>query len=494
VRLGPAFTRGAALVSGVVAVQYAISFLTIAILARFLTPVEFGQAVLALTLADLLMVLASLSLPAALLRESEKAFPAAFSAALALEVIVLAVAFVVALGVAAILWALADTVTASIFLAVMGARAFGLVANHYQAIVERRLAYGRFAVIQLGSQVTSLGSAVAVAALGGGAWALATRDIVTALAMFVLALAITRYRPLRRVDRAKVRELWHFGMAMVGSRLGDVAFHRLDNLAVAVFSGSGALGLYNQAYLLAEAGNKLFAPVIAYLPLNLYAKIQGQTERVQRVYDLLSFWIARMVAPIGVVFVAAPEQLLVTLFGDQWAPAAGMLRGLAAYTVLLPVFEHARVLLVANGAVRSVLVARGIQLGVFIPALVLLTWQYGGEGAGASVAIAMATGTIAILLRARRFAELRTRDWLPALASAGIAAAAGTAVLTAVDMAEGYELLAVTAAVLVAYGASTTALEGRRLLASAQMLGATLRANRAAGATPVSEVWESAEP
>jgi O-antigen/teichoic acid export membrane protein len=493
VRLGPAFTRGAVLVSGAVAIQYALSFLTIAILARFLTPVEFGQAVLALTLADLLMVVASLSLPAALLRESEEAFPAAFSAALALEGIILAVAFVVAIGVAAILWILADTVTAGIFLAVMGARAFGLIANHYQAIVERRLAYGRFAVIQLGSQVASLGAAVAVAALGGGAWALATRDIVTALAMFVLALAITRYRLSRRVDPAKMRELWRFGTAMVGSRLGDVAFHRLDNLAVAVFSGSGALGLYNQAYLLAEAGNKLFAPVIAYLPLNLYAKIQGQMERVQRVYDLLSFWMTRMVAPIGVVFVVAPEQLLVTVFGDQWAPAAGMLRGLAVYTVLLPVFEHARVLLVANGAVRSVLVARGIQLGVFIPTLILLTWQYGGEGAGASVAVAMATGTIAILLRARHFAELRTPDWLPAVASAAIAAAAGGVVLAALDLAAGYELLAVTAAVLLAYTLSTVALEGRHTLASARMLAEAIRAGRRRNGTPTPEVWEGAE-
>ena len=125
--------------------------------------------------------------------------------------------------------------------------------------------------------------------------------------------------PVRsELGSAKVRDLWRFGTAMVGSRLGDVAFHRFDNLAVAAFSGSAALGLYNQAYLIAEMGNKLFAPIIAYLPLNLYAKIQGQSARVQRSYDLIGFWIIRAVAPVGVILLVVPEQLLVILFGDPW--------------------------------------------------------------------------------------------------------------------------------------------------------------------------------
>lgn len=487
------FVRGAVLVTGATAMQHLLSFITIAILARFLSPADFGQAILAATIADFLVVLASLSLSAALLREREETFSIAFTAAIALELVVLGCTLVLSVPVALLLHAVASPTTATIFIAVMGGRVFALIGHLYQAIVERRLAYGRLALILLGAQVLSLAAAVTVAASGGGAWAVATRDIAIGVAGFALSFVTARWKITPRVDRAKVRELWRFGTAMIGSRLGDLVFHRLDNLAVATFSGSGALGLYNQAYVLAEAGNKLFAPVIAYLPLNLYAKIQGQSARVQRVYDLISFWIARMVAPIGVVLLLAPEQLLVTLFGDPWAPAAGMLRGLAAYTVLLPMFEHARVLLVANGAVRSVLVARGVQLAVFIPALVLLTWQYGGEGAGAAVAIAMLTGTLAILLHARRFARLRPRDWVPAVASGGAAAATGAVVLQTLDLAAGYELLVVTATVLVTYALSTAVLEGRRTVASVRMLVETLRASRSAESTPAPEVWEGAE-
>lgn len=457
------------------AAQYALSFVALAILARLVSPAEFGQAVLAITIADFLVVLASMSLATALLREAEETLPTAFTAALVLEVSVLGCVLIISVPAFLILQALASSTTAWIFLAVIGGRVLALVGHLYQAIVERRLAFARLASILLGAQIISLLAAVGVAAAGGGAWAVATRDMTTGIAGFVLSLAIARWTITRQVDRAKIHELWRFGTAMIGSRLGDLVFHRLDNLVVAAFSGSRALGLYNQAYVLAEVGNKLFVPVIAYLPLNLYAKIQGEDARVQRVYSLITFWIARAVAPIGVVFLLVPTQLLTTLFGAAWAPAAGILRGLAAYTILLPMFEHARVLLIANGAVGSVLVARGIQLAVFIPAVVLLTWLYGGEGASGAVAAAMIIGTVAMFHRARRFAELRAGDWIPALASACVAAAAGGGVLWLVNWAASLELLAVVTVVLVAYVLSTLALEGQRAVASGRELADTLR-------------------
>jgi O-antigen/teichoic acid export membrane protein len=470
-------------VGGVTALQYAIAFVTLAILARFLVPEEFGEAVLALTVADFLMVLASLSLPAALLREQEVAFPSAFTAALALEALVLGMALILAVPIALLLGTLAGSVTSSIFLAVIGGRCFGIIANHYQAVIERRLAYGSFAIIQLGSQVVSLFAAVGVAALGGGAWALATRDIATGLASFVLAFGMARFTLRRAISRTKLRELWRFGTAMIGSRLGDLAFHRLDNLMVATFSGSGPLGLYNQAYVLAEGGNKLFASVIAYLPLNLYAKIQGQRDRVQRAYDLINFWIIRSVAPIGLVMLLLPEQLLITLFGDPWGPAAGMLRGLAVYAALLPVFEHARVLLVANGAVRAVLVARGLQLAVFIPSLVVLTWQFGGEGAGASVAMAMITGTAAILFQARRYAQMRWADWMPAVVSSAIAVAVGALVVKLVTASAALELFAGSGALIATYALSTALLERKLARQNAALLVEALRASSASASS-----------
>ena len=82
------------------------------------------------------MVLASLSLPAALLREPQATFAVTFSPALALELVVLAATFVAAAGIAVLLWGLADVSPAALFLAVISARPFALIAWHYRSIVE----------------------------------------------------------------------------------------------------------------------------------------------------------------------------------------------------------------------------------------------------------------------------------------------------------------------------------------------------------------------
>ena len=84
-------------------------------------------------------------------------------------------------------------------------------------------------------------------------------------------------RFVRSLDR-QVRDLWR-GPAMVGCAL-DCALHRYDNLAVAAFSGSAALGLYNQAYLVAEGERALRADhrLSATEPVR---ENPGQSARVQ---------------------------------------------------------------------------------------------------------------------------------------------------------------------------------------------------------------------
>jgi hypothetical protein len=104
----------------------------------------------------------------------------------------------------------------------------------------------------------------------------------------------------------------------------------------------------------------------------------------------------------------------------------------------------------------------------------------------------MATGTLAILVQSGRIARLRARDWVPAVASALLAVAAGAAVLSAMEAAAGFELLAVAAASIATYALSTLVLEGRRALTSARMLARTVREGREA-AVPMADVWEGAE-
>jgi O-antigen/teichoic acid export membrane protein len=425
-----AATRGAAILTAANLAGYAISFLATLLLARLLTPTEFGQAALVIASVDFLLLLAGWSLPTALIREPEASAYRAFDTALVLTIAMGVLVLGIGAIVASLLWWFNEQLLAELLMSILFGRIVALGAGCFSAELERRFAYARVALLQGGAVAVSVAASVALAVLGAGVWALAARDIVMSGVLLLLSVALSRWRPSWSFDRAKARELVVFGSQMIGSRLGEMLFHRYDNLVVGAIAGSRQLGLYSQSYLLAETGNRIYGPVLQQLPMAVYSRLQGNTRLTARTFDLVSFFLVRVTVPLAALLVLFPSELVSTLFGDQWLAGAPMLRLLVGYALLLPLFDQMRVLLVANGAVAEVLRARVVQLVFFLPAAAIGAAVAGGRGAALAVSVAMVVGTAAILPAARSYGRLEIRDFVkPPIAGAigALAAIAATA-------------------------------------------------------------------
>lgn len=476
-------TRGAALLSAANFLAYVISFAAMLALARMVAPNDFGKAVFAVAVAEVLFVVGAWSLPLALIREPEETFQAAFDTALVLLAGASGALLGLGAGVAVGLWLLDGAQVALVFGAIIGGRVLQLFAGCFVACLEREFAYGRVSIIQIAATGAGVLAALAVAHQGGGVWALGLRDVGVSVTMFILALALTRWRPGRRFSAANAREMLRFGAAMVGSRLGEMLFHRFDNLVVGVVAGARQLGFYNQAYVLTETGNRLYGPVLQQLPMATYARIQDDRQRTANVFSLVMFALSRGVTPLALAFALMPSETLTVAYGSAWREAAPALRWLSVYALLAPLFDQMRVLLVSNGAVGAVLRARAIQLAWFLPALVCATWLWGAPGAGAAVASGMVTGMAAILPATRRLATWPWRELIaPALAS-GVAAVSTMAVLANVE-GDARRLLLGGATLAVAYAVTLMVVDGRRLFDFARTVVRSLRSERPAERVP----------
>ncbi len=444
------------------------------VLARILTPTDFGQVALAVTVADLLFIAIGLSLPTALLREGAANVELAFRTSMTMMAIASGAAIAVAAGIAIALSALVSATVAELFAIVALSRMPSLFGLCLAADIQRRNAYGHFSTVMYGSQAVSLVVAVTLALLGVGVWALVAREAVGGLVLFGLAWRLSEWKIRFGWDRTKSRELLRFGALMLGSRAGDIMFHKYDNLAVAGIAGTRQLGLYNQAYVLAELSTRVYAPVILTVPMNMYAQLQGDRVRTSRMYQLTMFAVVRSVLPLGVVMFVFPSEVLAVAFGSQWTAGADMLRALGVYALLIPVFEHARALMIANGRVAVTLRARAVQLMVLIPAAPALTWVLGGAGAGLAVAAAMIVGTGWILRDARALVDQRFKDYVAPVV-AGVAGG-GTGFAVASELGSDFgRLVAGAGAMLCVYALALVALEGRQLATNARLLWSYLR-------------------
>ncbi len=467
--------RGASVFTLINFATYALSFVATIIAARILGPADFGQATLAITIADILVIAGAWSLPTALLREPEESVDVAFSTAIYLALILSAGVLALAAIIGVVLALFGLGLVGQMLFAVMVGRVCAVVGSCYSTDLSRRFIYGRFSFIGFSTQVTGNVVTIALAAAGVGAWALAARDVVAGLLTLPISIALSRWKLTRRYSRAKARELLDFVRKMIGSRLGDLMFHRYDNLVVAALAGNSALGLYSQAYVIAEIGNRVYAPTLLQVGMSNYARTQGDRAYTTRTFNFVTYFLYRTIPLLFVVLVVCPELVLQVLFGSEWVAAAEILRALSVYALLLPVFDHMRALLIANGLVMEVLKARAIQLGVFLPLVPVLTWAMGAEGAAVAVAVAMVIGTAAM---GRQCRALVDSEGLRQVVSPVLAAFAGAAVLAVVISAIGNDLLAIvagTTAMTATYGAVLYALDGRRLRENVATLRQSLR-------------------
>jgi len=339
------------------------------VIARILGPEVFGFYALVAAVDLFLSMVGAFSMQLAIVQHPRES-DALFDTGMRISMLLGAIGLVLSVAAAPLLGHFRGS-QAGWFLVILGiARLLSLTAQTPLAHLERRLRFGAVATVSAVSLNLPNLCALGLAALGAGAWSLIARDALVAIITLVLAFALSGYRFRGRAEREIASELMAFGRPMFFARAVEIAFERVDRLLVGAWLGDLALGLYHQARVLAET------PMIAMrtlspLAFNLYSRLQAQPQRLARAYAILNYFLVRAVFAGAAVLLVYPAETIRLLLGAEWVPAAPTLRWLALYAGLLPLLENMKTLLYGRGAVWEAMILRLVQIGLFVPGIVL---------------------------------------------------------------------------------------------------------------------------
>jgi O-antigen/teichoic acid export membrane protein len=168
---------------------------------------------------------------------------------------------------------------------------------------------------------------IGVAAAGGGlvafAAALMLTTAVTTVFQTVWVLRGTRLA----FDRVRVhgRELLRVGIALGIASMLTFAYGRIDQLLVLHYTGERGAGLYGTAYLLLDRIQFLPAAIMATTFPLISAAWPADPERTRRLVQQVLEAMALISVPALAFTIAAARPAIVLLFGEEFAPAAGVL-------------------------------------------------------------------------------------------------------------------------------------------------------------------------
>lgn len=418
--------RGASLLVGRSMIVLSLTaFATIA-LARLLSPADYGAFAVAVAIQALGRQAVELGIPLALVRRPE---PPSSRELRALTGFMLAAG--AALGGVAVLvcfvalplLGLDTEVTRVTGIACCALPLFGLRAVP-ALLLERRLGFGRLAIIEVSETAAFYGFALPAAIAGLGAASLAGAVPVSAAAGVIAATLVQPWRRVASLDLDALRPIMAF--AAKTAALTPIYFARELGIvsALSLAGGSALAGFYAMSQRLFAVPTAMMHAIWRVGVAGLARGTPGD-ERNRQALAALATTVVAVGLPLAVI-VGAAEPLIELLFGSRWLPAADVVL-FAAPGVLLISSTAATLtgLALADGDARSPLIAE-ISGGLLAVALAgALGGPLGSAGAGIAAGVGLSAIPVLLLWRSRLERSLVVGAAGRALVAVGAGVAAG---------------------------------------------------------------------
>jgi len=424
----PASAKGAALYLGVAQVaRLALTTLSTIVLSRLLTPDDFGVIAMTAPVVALIWMFQDLGLSAAAVQretlapeESVALFWVNMAASLSLALVLLLLAPGVALFYGE---PRAGYVTAASGATVL---VTGLTLQH-AALLNRSMRFAALSIAEVANAAVALAAAAIAALLLRSYWALVIGSLAGALTQALLLWRAVRLRPGWRPRFAAARSMLRFGGDVTGFNLVNFFVRNADNVLIARFAGSSAIGLYDRSYKLMMLPIQNINAPLNRLLLPLLSRARGEPERYRRSFLLSARAVMLASAPGVAVATVLSDQLMPFLLGRQWAGAGPIFFWLGLTGLVQPIANLTGVLFMSSGNTRTM-----VRLGLWSALLTLAgfglgLWWGGAVGVAASLFVTAIVRLPVIFALAVRGTSLGARDlWevqLEPLLGAGVGAA-----------------------------------------------------------------------
>ena len=295
-----------------------VQFLIMIIMARLLTPKDYGLiGMLAIFLAVAQSLIDS-GFSQALIRKQDRTdvdnstvfyFNIVVSSALYL-ILFIAAPFV------------ADFYNQPELTSVMRVVCLGVILNSL-AVVQRALLTVRIdfktqAKASLSAAVISGCIGIVLAYCGFGVWSLVVQQLLNLSVNTLLLWIFSKWRPIAVFSWKSFHELFAFGSKMLASGLLDTLYRNIYPIVIGKLFSASSLGHYTRAHQFSEFPSSNVTGIIQRVTYPILCGIQDETERLEAVYRKFLKLSAFIIFPLMIGMSAVARPFIDIVLGKQW--------------------------------------------------------------------------------------------------------------------------------------------------------------------------------
>lgn len=190
--------------------------------------------------------------------------------------------------------------------------------------------------VSLISSITSGIVGIGMALAGFGVWSLVGQQLSRQLLNTVFLWIYCSWRPLFEFSKDSFKELFGFGSKLLLSGLLDTIYKNVYYIIIGRFYTSAQLGQYTRAEQFNTIFSSNLSTVVQRVSYPVLSSIQEESERLREAYRkvIKCTMLITFACMLGLAAVAKP--LILILIGDKWLPAVGYLQIICFSGMLYP--------------------------------------------------------------------------------------------------------------------------------------------------------------
>ncbi len=303
------------------------------------------------------------------------------------------------------------------------------------ALIQRSLQFRTMMLVENVSYILGIGLVgAALAAIGLGVWALVASHVaMRSLRVALLYWFAPRVEGRGRFNSSRLRGLLYMGGGFSLGRMLNFASLQGDNFVVGRLLGIEALGFYSRAYQLMALPAVYVAQVLERVLFPVMAKQQESREKIRGVYLSALELLTLVSLPVGVLLFFGAAPIVECIFGPRWGAVVPLLSVLCFGVFFRTAYKCSDTVARSLGAVYRYAFQQGVYAAAILGGSAVGAVLDGPRGVALGVVCALAINYAMMTRLSARLLEISPAELWRAHLSGVLASASVGVVLWQLD-------------------------------------------------------------
>ena len=246
-------------------------------------------------------------------------------------------------------------------------------------LLNKELRFGKRSIAEIISVFFGGVVALIMVYAGFGIWSLVYNTMVQSVIMSVLVIWFAPFSLKFTCSYTRARPLINFGVKLMASRIQWYFYSNADFFIVAKVLGDKLLGYYSLAFRLATMPTEKITAVVNQVVFPLFSKLQDDREQLLSYFLKITRFVSMVTFPLSISIFILSREIILLVLTDKWLPALIPFRILCLIGMVRSVDVIMPMLLVARGK-ATLMLRYTTLLFLILPTAFFIGSRWGIQG------------------------------------------------------------------------------------------------------------------